>query len=419
MTCAECAESGLISAIVNSGREGAGAPRRNLGLVRSRSGACPALRFRMRCSGFGFDLQLLNYPFTRFSPRTRLLAVQLTKILLVASTTILMWPQLKNPPHPSKLKMKAHLALCVLFSLAVAHAQPIPQPSDASRAVGTEMRNVMYHFTNHIEVHIKQLKGKLVPKKEIPVFDDKESFILEIDAATISMSTDSLSHVLNDHVFAGKDAPLKDLRATTEGNQLKIKGKLARKGGVSFEVVGELQVTPEGKIRLHARHIKAAHLPVKGLMDLFDVKLADLINTKKVQGVSTEKDDIILDPDQILPPPQIRGKLTGITVENGQITQVFGAGTAPARFTGARNFMAYRGAALRFGKLTMNDTDLVLIDQDAKDPFDFYLDHYRDQLVAGYTKTTPQFGLRVYMVDFNKLHQAKSKPPGDNAAAGR
>ena len=65
--------------------------------------------------------------------------------------------------------------------------------------------------------------------------------------------------------------------------------------------------------------------------------------------------------------------------------------------------MAYRGAQLRFGKLTMNDTDLMIIDLDPKDPFDFYLDHYKEQLVAGYSKTTPSFGLRTYMRDFNKL----------------
>jgi hypothetical protein len=34
------------------------------------------------------------------------------------------------------------------------------------------------------------------------------------------------------------------------------------------------------------------------------------------------------------------------------------------------------------------------------DPFDFYLDHYKQQLVAGYTKETPSFGLRVFMHDF-------------------
>jgi hypothetical protein len=51
----------------------------------------------------------------------------------------------------------------------------------------------------------------------------------------------------------------------------------------------------------------------------------------------------------------------------------------------------------------MDDTDLRLIDMNQRDPFDFYLAHYREQLVAGYTKTTPTFGLRVFMPDYNKL----------------
>jgi hypothetical protein len=76
----------------------------------------------------------------------------------------------------------------------------------------------------------------------------------------------------------------------------------------------------------------------------------------------------------------------------------------------AQNYMAYRGNRLQFGKLLMSDTDLVIVDPDPRDPFDFYLDRYKDQLVAGYSKTTPSSGLRVYMVDFNKLKQ-KPGPP--------
>ena len=72
--------------------------------------------------------------------------------------------------------------------------------------------------------------------------------------------------------------------------------------------------------------------------------------------------------------------------------------------------MAYRGNKLQFGKLLMSDTDLVLIDPAPKDPFDFYLDRYKDQLVAGYSKTTPTFGLNVYMVDFNKLKKSPAPP---------
>ncbi len=77
--------------------------------------------------------------------------------------------------------------------------------------------------------------------------------------------------------------------------------------------------------------------------------------------------------------------------------------------------MAYRGERLRFGKLTMSDTDLTLIDLDPQDPLDFYLAHYQNQLVAGYTKSTPNFGLRAYFRDYNKLTPKqkswKTSPP--------
>jgi len=125
-----------------------------------------------------------------------------------------------------------------------------------------------------------------------------------------------------------------------------------------------------------------------------------------VRGVRSEENDLILDPQQILPPPHIEGRVTAIRIEGNQIVQVFGnkpKAELPLAFGG--NYMAYRGAQLRFGKLTMSDTDMILIDMDPKDPFDFYLDHYRDQLVAGHTKITPEFGLRVFMRDFNKLRK--------------
>ena len=81
----------------------------------------------------------------------------------------------------------------------------------------------------------------------------------------------------------------------------------------------------------------------------------------------------------------------------------------PSKPHAASNYIAYRQNQRRFGKLTMSDTDMVLIDMDPNDPFDFYLEHYKEQLVAGYTKETPSFGLRVYMRDFNKLHPKDSR----------
>jgi hypothetical protein len=50
---------------------------------------------------------------------------------------------------------------------------------------------------------------------------------------------------------------------------------------------------------------------------------------------------------------------------------------------------------------------------DPSDPLDFYLEHYKEQLAAGYTKTTLDSGLRVYVKDYNKRHPA-TMPPGND-----
>jgi hypothetical protein len=269
------------------------------------------------------------------------------------------------------------------------------------------MQNVMYHFTDQIAVHIRYLEGDLLPSTQgtIPVFDDSRSFKLNLSAAEISLRTDDLANALNQYVFAAPDAPIKKIEITTNGSALKIKGQLHSRGDIPFEAEGTLSATPDGEIRIHAEKVKAAYLPVKGLLDLLGVKISDLINTKKVAGLRADGNDLLLNPGQVFPPPLIQGKVSAVRIEGSRIVQIFGKAPATSEPRAGGNYMAYRGAQLKFGKLTMEDTDLVLVDMDPKDPFDFFLAHYKEQLAAGYTKTTLDSGLRVFMPDFNKLHQ--------------
>jgi hypothetical protein len=164
-------------------------------------------------------------------------------------------------------------------------------------------------------------------------------------------------------------------------------------------------------MRIHPTEMKVAHLPVKGLMKLFGLDMAKLINTRKTKGVTVDDNDIILDPALMLPPPQMRGRITAVRVEGDEIVQIFGkerpdqpAAQPPS------NYMAYRGGVLRFGRLTMNNVDMQLIDADPTDPFEFFPDHYNEQLVAGYSKTTASGGLRVYMPDYDKVSKGLTPP---------
>jgi hypothetical protein len=295
-------------------------------------------------------------------------------------------------------------------------SQNSPTNDKQEGTVQTQMRNVMFRFSDTVAVEIKSLDGELVPlgKNEFPIFDDKDSFNLRISTAEIAIDSSSLANVLNSYVFARPRSPLTGLSIIVEKGRLKVKGKLHDKGDIPFETEGILTPTADGKVRLHSEKIKAMHVPVKGLMGLFGLDLGGLIKEGKVPGVQAQEDDLILDLEQILPPPHIEGKVVSVRMEGENIIQIFGGSDAkPVKNIRAGNYMAFKHNRLRFGKLLMNDADLILIDMDAKDPLDFYLDHYKEQLSAGYAKITPDSGLRVYIKDYNKLHPAEASLGND------
>ena len=85
--------------------------------------------------------------------------------------------------------------------------------------------------------------------------------------------------------------------------------------------------------------------------------------------------------------------------------------TEIARLANSRsggNYVYYHGGVLRFGKLTMTNSDLKIFDANPKDPFDFSIDHYNQQLVAGYSKSTPKYGLVAHVPDYYKIRKASA-----------
>lgn len=302
--------------------------------------------------------------------------------------------------------------------LKLDRAKP-PAPPSSEPVTQVQMRNVDFHVDDNIVLRIRNLRGALVRKKDAtpPTFDDKQSFILRIDSAVIGMRTDSLTHLLNHYVFAYSKSPLKDLYISIDGNQIKQKGTMRKVVDVSFQMKGDLVATADGKIRLHPTSIKAAGLPVKGLMKLFDLELDELIKAREARGVKIDNNDLIMDPERMIPPPEIRGRVTAVQIRGDEIIQTFGSGSespeglkrlSPSHPTAA-NYMYYQGGTLRFGKLTMANADLQIIDASPRDAFDFSIDNYNGQLVAGYSKNMPDFGLVVFMPDYYRLRRLAPK----------
>ena len=301
--------------------------------------------------------------------------------------------------------------------LPAAVADP-PDP-DTSSAVQAEMRNIHFEIAPGVVLNIARLRGALLPigPERPPTLDDKRSFTLRISSAEISIDTASLGNLLTNHVFAYPGSPLRSLRIETDGDELVQRGVLH--GFLPFSMRATVTLTPEGLIRLRPRTVKVFGVGVRRLMRVFGLELESLAKVEAGRGVRIEGDDFLLDPTAILPPPRTRGRVTRLVVGNGRIAQTFG-GAAPAVAlaqpgSDSANYMYFQGGTLRFGKLTMIHTDLLILDDDPADPFDFFLDRYNDQLVAGYNRNTPDHGLIVHMPDKGEIG-SKDATAGRNGA---
>jgi hypothetical protein len=316
-----------------------------------------------------------------------------------------------------------------LIATAETNQQPASSPpkqapaesttsSNKSSAVRAEMHNVLFHFTDASGAHIEQLSGELLPTpgNEMPVFDDRSSFEVVVSTARISITPSALSDIFNSFVMNKPDAPLKELSMAVDQGRLHIKGKLHSKGDLPFETIGNIFTTSDGRLRIQTESVKALKIPVKGVMNLFGIELANLINTSKIPGMDTDKNDLLIDLSTLLPPPHIKGRLTGVSIKKGVIVAEM-KGPAPAADLPSQkgNFMTFRGNHLRFGKLTMTDSDLSIVDMNPIDPLDWNQSRYQEQLEAGYSKINSNFGLITYVKDFGKLTssratQSKSSP---------
>ena len=297
-----------------------------------------------------------------------------------------------------------HLWFAALILIARRDAGAQTQPA---KDVEVQMQHVDFHVDSSIVLGISYLRGALQPVSpdHSPYFDDKHSFVLAVDTARVTLTPGGLSDLLNHYTFAYPGSPLRHLKITIQKGLLKQQGTVR---GISFTILGELTLTPQGELRLHPSSIKAVGMGVGGLMNFLGLTLEKMVKLKGARGVRIQKDDFYLSPAEMLPPPLVKGHLGALEVTDTAIVLGFGpvegAALRPLAVPQPRpeNYMYYHGGVLRFGKLTMHEADLLIMDAEPEDPFDFFLDQYNAQLVAGYSKNTADHGLVVTMPDYKK-----------------
>ncbi len=293
---------------------------------------------------------------------------------------------------------------------SAASSPPPPKAVGAPASSDSEtkvlMHNVMLDERPGFQLRVRWLRGEMRPTRShvIPSFDEPNSFVLDIQDGVIATSLSDIGGVLNGGLL--KDTPLEKVSLTAAGKQLKLNGTLHKGIPLPIEMISDIGAAPDGRIRLHVTKIRVLKLPVKGLLQSFNVKVGDLVGAKNAEGIQVTNDDIYINPERMLPAPAIHGKLTDAHIgrSGNELVSVFGeAHPEVVRVSQWRNFIRLLGGTVNFGKLTMDNTDLFLIDASDDEWFNFDLTRYQEQLVNGRIQMTPEAGLRIFMPDIDKI----------------
>ena len=270
--------------------------------------------------------------------------------------------------------------------------------------------NLMLRKGPEFRIYVRWLKGKMLRTRRDrnPNFDDPDSFVIDIKSGVVRANIGDIGKFLNAGGVA--NSPLKNITLLADGDFIKLQGTLHKLISLPVEVLGSVTATADNRIQVHVTKISVLKIPFKGLLGGLHISVSDLFHPEGIPGVEVSGNDIYFDTLKLLPPPHIRGQLSKVRVVTPDIEEVFGnAEDDVARVEQWRNFLRLDDGTIDFGKLTMHQVDLIMVDLSNDAWFDLDLNNYQNQLVNGYTRMTPEAGLQIFMPDLETLPKNSGK----------
>ena len=270
--------------------------------------------------------------------------------------------------------------------------------------------NLLLHKGPHFRVYVRWIRGQMLRTSNAQAvsLDAPESFLLEIHKGVIDARFTDLADFLN----SGQTAkpPLSNIQLANHDGQLQISGTAHKVISVPVRLDGTLTPMPDGRLRYHLNKLNVLKIPMKGLFGLFHLDLKDLMPKTPTPGMTASGDDIYFDTPRLLPPPHIHGIISSVILTDSGLRVIYGnAPNNDDQLAQWHNFLHLVGGTISFGKLTMRQADITMIDATDDPLFDLDLVNYQTQLVYGTTRMTQKAGVEVYMPDLDHLPPAALK----------
>lgn len=310
--------------------------------------------------------------------------------------------------RPGEPGMGRALARLIAAAVALASAEPATAASPATRVW---MRGIVFFPFDDAPATVDRLSGTVVPTRPGRLVDmnDVTSYAVEVGHADVRVPASTMTVLMNRYVLPAAGTSIRHVEVSFGDGAIHLRGTL-RKAGVpiGFKATARASATPAGEMRLQVVSMKAAGFVPKSLLDALGLTLAKVARPDNPGIFRIVGDTMFVPVASVFPPPKLLGRLRSVQVTPQALVAVLeGGGASPPPPQRSACYISFRGGRVHFAKLTMTDTDLTMLPKTPAATLGFSPANYYRQLVAGYTLSTPGFGLVSHVTDYRELRRRR------------
>gem|GEM_PF-2696121 len=280
--------------------------------------------------------------------------------------------------------------------------------------VNLKISGMLIRVTPQIQLYVDSLHAQIfsVGKNPTVFLDDPTAYSVRIQEGNVRISGRTMEYIFNSVVF-GKDQNL--VRNITiqfpETSQkksipIRIKGEMNMVVWIPFLLEGRIFFDKlSGFIVVEILNINTMGNPYAGnIMEQFGMNIEVLMAKSTAKGIQFKKNRFFISPLALLPPPSMEGKILQLATnaeENSMSISFSSSGKSPQNRIKGKNFLSLSGGSSAFGNIRMSPADLLLLDADPSDEFDFSLRDYRQALVKSTSRIKDSGGVIVLFPDYS------------------
>ncbi len=302
-------------------------------------------------------------------------------------------------------------ALALALVLGTVGASPStferrPSPGFAAGGpIRVWIRNVVLYPYRDAPAHVVALSGTVAPTRpgRMVVFDDISSYGIMVQHAEVRLSAATMTVLMNRYVLPASNGPIKHVDVSFGAGTIGMSGIMQKgKMRARFKATAVAAPTADGDMRIRVVKMTAGGFVPKGLMDALGLKMSKVAQPRNTWVFHIVGDDMIVPLVSMFPPPKVSGRLRSVSVTPRAMIAVIGSAGAPPFPALGASYIHYRGGALKFAKLTMQDVNLTVVPKTSA-PLGFSPANYYRQMEAGFSVPQPDRGLVAHVPNYGAL----------------